>query len=37
MRKDAYLELFIKKGKEVTSYQEVKKEEIPTKAKDKLN
>ncbi|MEK5067403.1 YxeA family protein [Sporosarcina sp. FSL K6-1508] len=37
LRKDAYLELFIKKGKEVTSYQEVEKEEIPTKAKDKLN
>ncbi|MEK4712394.1 YxeA family protein [Sporosarcina sp. FSL K6-1540] len=37
LRKDAYLELFIKKGKGVTSYQEVKKEEIPAKAKDMLN
>ena len=37
LRKDAYLELFVKKEKEVTSYQEVKKEEIPAKAKEMLN
>ncbi|MBE1555229.1 YxeA family protein [Sporosarcina limicola] len=36
LRKDAYLNLFLKDGKGVTSYQEVKKEEIPAEAMKKL-
>ncbi|WP_433959562.1 YxeA family protein [Cytobacillus horneckiae] len=36
LRKDAYLMLYIKNGKEVTSYDEVQLKEIPQKAKEKL-
>ncbi|WP_028391119.1 YxeA family protein [Bacillus cihuensis] len=36
LREKAYLSLFVKDGKGVTSYQEVTKEELPEKAKDKL-
>lgn len=36
LREKAYLDLFVKEGKNVTSYQEVTKEEIPEKAKEKL-
>lgn len=37
LRKDAYLNLFVKEGKGVTSYQEVQKNEIPADAIKKLN
>ncbi|GGH39323.1 YxeA family protein [Paenibacillus segetis] len=36
LREEAYLNLFVKDSKGVTSYQEVQKEEIPNKAKEKL-
>ncbi|MEC2074994.1 YxeA family protein [Metabacillus fastidiosus] len=36
LRQNAYLMLYVKDGKEVTSYQEVKEKEIPEKAADKL-
>lgn len=36
LRKGAYLNLFVKKDKGVTSYQEVKLDEVPDKAKEKL-
>ncbi|MGE8202941.1 YxeA family protein [Heyndrickxia sp. NPDC080065] len=36
LREDAYLNLFVKDKKGVTSYQEVKLNEIPDKAKEKL-
>lgn len=36
MRKDAYINLFWKEGRGVTSYEEVQKEEIPEKALNKL-
>ncbi|BAH42416.1 conserved hypothetical protein [Brevibacillus brevis NBRC 100599] len=36
LRKDAYLCVFVKEGKGVTSYQEVKVDELPDKAKEKL-
>lgn len=36
LREKAYINLFVKREKEVTSYQEVKKEEIPAKAREKL-
>jgi len=36
LRKDAYINLFLKDDKGVTSYQEVQKEEIPEKALNKL-
>ncbi|MGG4454012.1 YxeA family protein [Brevibacillus porteri] len=36
LRKDAYLSVFVKEGKGVTSYQEVKVDELPDKAKEKL-
>ncbi|MBC2320895.1 YxeA family protein [Listeria booriae] len=37
LRKDAYLEVFWKKDRGVTSYEEVKKADIPKKAAEKLN
>lgn len=36
LRKDAYLMLFVKDEKGVTSYEEVKKADIPKKALDQL-
>ncbi|QDS33957.1 YxeA family protein [Brevibacillus brevis] len=36
LRKDAYLRVFVKEEKGVTSYQEVKLDELPDKAKEKL-
>ncbi|TKI56775.1 YxeA family protein [Brevibacillus antibioticus] len=36
LRKDAYLCVFVKEEKRVTSYQEVKVDELPDKAKEKL-
>ncbi|MGE6258160.1 YxeA family protein [Heyndrickxia sporothermodurans] len=36
LRKDAYLNLFYKEDKGVTSYQEVKFNEIPDKAKEEM-
>ncbi|KZE39333.1 hypothetical protein AV540_03910 [Brevibacillus parabrevis] len=36
LREKAYLSLFVKDGKGVTSYQEVAKEELPKKADEKL-
>lgn len=36
LRKDAYLKLYVKGGKEVSSYDEVQFDEIPTKAQEKL-
>lgn len=36
LRKEAFLGVYVKKGKEVSSYQEVKLDEIPDKAKEKL-
>lgn len=36
LREEAYLNLFVKDDKGVTSYQEVQKDEIPDKAKAKL-
>ncbi|MFJ8260807.1 YxeA family protein [Rummeliibacillus sp. NPDC094406] len=36
LRQDAYLNLFVKEDKGVTSYQEVQLNEIPKKAKEKL-
>ncbi|GIN93775.1 hypothetical protein J22TS1_48260 [Siminovitchia terrae] len=36
LRKDAYLMLYIKDGNEVTSYDEVQLNDIPQKAKEKL-
>ncbi|WCN36303.1 YxeA family protein [Aneurinibacillus uraniidurans] len=36
LRKEAYINLFVKEEQKVTSYQEVKKEDIPGKAKEKL-
>ncbi|UGB30698.1 YxeA family protein [Metabacillus sp. B2-18] len=36
LRKDAYLMMYIKDGNEVTSYDEVQLNEIPQKAKEKL-
>lgn len=36
LRKNAYLTLFVKEDKGVTSYQEVSKEDIPQKASEKL-
>lgn len=36
LRKDAYINLFWKKNKGVTSYQEVQKEDIPEKALNEL-
>ncbi|MBA3925980.1 YxeA family protein [Listeria rustica] len=37
LRKGAYLEVFVKDDKGVTSYQEVKQADIPKKAAEKLN
>lgn len=37
LRQNAYLELFLKDGKGITSYREVKKKEVPEKALEKLN
>ncbi|WP_102272092.1 YxeA family protein [Cytobacillus massiliigabonensis] len=37
LRENAYLSLFVKDSKGVTSYQEVKKEELPKKASEKLS
>ncbi|WP_163653384.1 YxeA family protein [Listeria sp. PSOL-1] len=37
LRKKAYLKIFYKKGKGVTSYEEVKQKEIPTKAAKQLD
>ncbi|MBC1291275.1 YxeA family protein [Listeria booriae] len=37
LRKDAYLEVFWKEDRGVTSYEEVKKADIPKKAAEKLN
>lgn len=37
LRKDAYLKLYVKKEKEVSSYNEVQFKEIPKKAQEKLN
>ncbi|MBC1974280.1 YxeA family protein [Listeria booriae] len=37
LRKDAYLEVFWKEDKGVTSYEEVKKADIPKKAAEQLN
>ncbi|GLY08828.1 YxeA family protein [Pseudobacillus badius] len=36
LREQAYLKLYVKGSKGVTSYEEVKKEEMPEKAKEKL-
>lgn len=36
LRKAAYLKLYVKGGKEVSSYDEVQFDEIPTKAQEKL-
>lgn len=36
LRKDAYLKLYVKGGKEVSSYNEVQFDEIPTKVQEKL-
>ncbi|MCP3776171.1 YxeA family protein [Paenibacillus sp. MZ04-78.2] len=36
LREKAYLSLFVKEGKGVTSYQEVAKEELPGKASQQL-
>jgi len=36
LRKDAYLMLYVKDGNEVTSYDEVQLNDIPQKAKEKL-
>ncbi|CAH0249562.1 hypothetical protein SRABI96_03143 [Peribacillus sp. Bi96] len=36
LRKDAYLKMYVKNGDEVSSYDEVKLEEIPEKAQKKL-
>lgn len=36
LREKAYLRLYVKVGKGVTSYQEVTQEELPEKVKDKL-
>ncbi|MEG0385670.1 YxeA family protein [Solibacillus cecembensis] len=36
LRKDAFLKLYVKGGKEVSSYDEVQFDEIPTKAQEKL-
>jgi uncharacterized protein (TIGR01655 family) len=36
LRENAYLRLFIKDNKGVTSYQEVKKDELPKKVSEKL-
>lgn len=36
LRENAYLSLFVKDDKGVTSYQEVSKEDIPKKASEKL-
>lgn len=36
LRKDAYLKLYVKGGKEVSSYDEVQFDEIPTKVQEKL-
>ncbi|QUG43420.1 YxeA family protein [Psychrobacillus sp. INOP01] len=36
LRKDAYLKMYVKKGDQVSSYDEVKLEEIPQKAQKKL-
>lgn len=37
LRKGAYLEVFVKGDKGVTSYQEVKQADVPKKAADPLN
>lgn len=37
LREHAYLSLFVKDNKGVTSYQEVKMEELPKKANEKLS
>lgn len=36
LRENAYLTLFVKDDKEVTSYQEVSKEELPKKVSEKI-
>lgn len=36
LREQAYVRLYVKKGKGVTSYQEVRQEELPEKVKDQL-
>src|SRR5690625_3433692 len=36
LRQDAYLKLYVRKGKEVTSYDEVSWEEIPKAAQEQL-
>lgn len=36
LREEAYLKVYVKNGKGVTSYQEVEKSDIPQKASDKL-
>lgn len=36
LRHDAYLKLYVKKGNEVTSYDEVSYEELPDKVKEQL-
>lgn len=36
LKQDAYLKLYVKKGNEVTSYDEVSWEEIPEAAQEKL-
>ncbi|MGN7398497.1 YxeA family protein [Cytobacillus praedii] len=37
LRENAYLSLFVKDGKGVTSYKEVKKAELPKKVSEKLS
>lgn len=37
LRKGAYLEVFVKEDKGVTSYEEVKAADVPKKAAEKLN
>jgi len=37
LRENAYLRLYVKDDKGVTSYQEVKKDELPKKVREKLN
>ncbi|WP_430534561.1 YxeA family protein [Listeria rocourtiae] len=37
LRKGAYLEVFVKEDKGVTSYEEIKQKDVPKKAADKLN
>lgn len=37
LKKDAFLRLYVKKEKEVTAWEEVSIEDVPSKAKEKMN